>query len=120
MKTMKVVLVMALMVMSTTVFGKKKTEEFKVYGNCGMCETRIEKAAGAVEGVIKAVWNQETNMLEVKIDTKKAELLDVHKAVAKAGHDTDLVRAKDDVYAKLHSCCKYDRPGEKEEVKKEK
>ena len=25
--------------------GEKKTETVKVYGNCGMCETTIEKAA---------------------------------------------------------------------------
>ena len=40
------------------------TAEVKVYGNCGMCERRIE----------------------------------------------DDVRAKDEVYDKLHGCCKYERP----------
>ena len=28
-------------------------------------------------------------------------------AVAKSGHDTDMHRASDEAYAKLHGCCKY-------------
>lgn len=109
------VLVIALMVMSTTVFAKKKTEEFKVYGNCGMCETRIEKAAGAVEGVIKADWSTETKMLTVKYDDSKVQASAIHKAVAKVGHDTDLATAEDQVYSKLPGCCKYDRPEKKKD-----
>ena len=35
-----------------------KTEKFKVYGNCGMCEKRIEKAASSVDGVSKADWDK--------------------------------------------------------------
>ncbi len=44
---MKSILVMAVILVG---FGNlqaqdvKKTKEFKVYGNCGMCEKRIEKS----------------------------------------------------------------------------
>ena len=34
-------------------------------------------------------------------------------AIAKAGHDTDMHKAKDEVYNELPSCCKYDRTEEK-------
>ena len=34
-----------------TVFAQSKTEKLKVYGNCGMCENRIETAAKSVDGV---------------------------------------------------------------------
>ena len=39
----------------------------------------------------------------------KASLLDVKKAVAKVGHDTDEVKATDEEYDNLHGCCKYER-----------
>ena len=38
----------------------------------------------------------------------KLEALAV-KVVAKVGHDTEKYTAEDAVYAKLHSCCKYER-----------
>lgn len=86
-----------------------KTEKFKVYGNCGMCETRIEKAVSNLDGVTKADWNKETKMLEVTFDESKVKLDNIHKAVAKVGHDTDKEKAKDEVYNSLHGCCKYER-----------
>ncbi len=94
----------------TTAFGQTKTEKFKVYGNCGMCETRIEKAANSVDGVTSADWDQKTKMVEVKLDESKTDVHKVHLAIAKVGHDTEMHKAKDEVYNKLPGCCKYDRP----------
>lgn len=88
-----------------------KTESFKAYGNCGMCERRIEGAVGAMTGLVSADWNVENDMLMVKYDPKKVSLQQIKEKVASVGHDTDDVRAKDEVYDKLHGCCKYDRPG---------
>ena len=84
--------------------------EFKVYGACGMCEARIEKAAKSVDGVNTADWNRETMMLTIEYDTNEVNLDDVHKKIAEAGHDTDMVRAKDEVYQALPACCHYERP----------
>ena len=86
-----------------------KTEEFKVYGNCGMCETRIEKAAKSLDGVSTAYWDKETKMIEVKYDPAKVEVIEIHKAIAKVGHDTGKVKAEDKTYDKLPGCCQYDR-----------
>jgi len=94
----------------TTVFGQAKTEKFKVYGNCGMCEKRIEKAANSVDGVTSADWNKETKMIEVVLNESKTNVHKVHMAIAKVGHDTEMHKAKDEVYNKLPGCCKYDRP----------
>lgn len=82
---------------------------FKVNGNCGMCKERIEKAALDIEGVYKAEWNDESKMLNVTFKKDKVKLSDIHKAIAKVGHDTEKERASDEVYETLHSCCKYDR-----------
>ncbi len=88
---------------------KGEVTSFKVYGNCGMCENRIEKAALGVEGVNSADWDKETKMLKLTCDVSKAKVEKVHKAIAKVGHDTDKAKADDEVYSNLPACCKYDR-----------
>ena len=91
-------------------FSQNHKAEFKVYGACGMCETRIEKAAKSVDRVISADWNQDTQMLTIEYDPDKVNIDYVHKIIAKAGHDTDKVRAEDEVYQGLPACCHYERP----------
>lgn len=86
-----------------------KTETFKVYGNCGMCENRIEKAAGSINGVSTADWNRKTKIIAIKYDSSKTSLAKIHQTIAKAGHDTDKEKAKDADYEKLHACCRYQR-----------
>lgn len=87
------------------------TEKFKVYGNCGMCKTRIEKAL-MVTGVKYAYWDSKEEMATVKFNPKVVTLDELHKKAAAVGHDTDLVKAEDEVYEKLHSCCLYKRPSQ--------
>ena len=98
----------------TSAFGKSKTEKFKVFGNCGMCEKTIEKAASSVDGVSTADWNKESKMMQVSFDDSKTDVHKVHMAIAKAGYDTKMHKATDEAYNKLHGCCQYDR----EDVKK--
>jgi len=87
-----------------------ETSSIKVYGNCGMCKDRIERAARSVKGVVVAVWDEEKAMLTFKYQPAIINLDAVHEALAKVGHDTDKFRAKDADYQELHSCCKYERP----------
>ncbi len=108
MKTIYLTMVIALMSL-TSAFGQAKTEKFKVYGNCGMCESRIEKAAKSVDGVSTAEWDKKTKMIEISFDASKTDIHKLHKAIAKVGHDTDMHKAKDKTYNALHSCCKYER-----------
>ncbi len=113
MKTKVLSLITLLMLGTVTVFAGNKTEKFKVFGNCGMCESRIEKAAKSVEGVSKADWNKKTKMIEVTYDDAKTDVHKVHMAIAKAGHDTEMHKASDETYDKLPACCHYDRENEK-------
>ncbi len=108
MKTIYLIVLIALMSIVTG-FGQVKTEKFKVYGSCGMCESRIEKAAKSVEGVTAADWNKETKMIEVKLDESKTNVHKVHMAIAEVGHDTEMHKAKDETYNALPACCKYER-----------
>lgn len=107
-KAICIVFVMAFMSLGS-VFAQKNAEKFKVSGNCGMCETRIEKAALAVDGVSVADWNKESKMIDVTFDSSKTDIHKVHMAIAKAGHDTQMHKAKDEVYNMLPGCCQYER-----------
>jgi len=85
-----------------------KTESFKVAGSCGMCKTRIEKAA-KVDGVSKAEWDSEKQLLTVTYNPEKIKIDDIQKKIAAVGHDTEKFKAEDKVYDKLPGCCKYER-----------
>ncbi|MCF8236764.1 MAG: hypothetical protein K9I85_01270 [Saprospiraceae bacterium] len=91
---------------------KKSLEsaQFIVYGKCGMCKDRIERATRSVKGVVMANWSEETQQLTLKYLPGKTDVAAIQQAIAAVGHDTDAVRAADDVYNTLHTCCKYDRP----------
>jgi periplasmic mercuric ion binding protein len=83
-----------------------KTETLKVSGNCGMCKSRIEKAA-KIDGVSKADWDSKSKILAVTYDPAKANMDQVGKKVAAAGHDNDKAKAEDKTYNSLPGCCKY-------------
>ncbi len=84
-------------------------EDFRVAGNCSMCKSRIEQAALSIDGVNSATWSEETKMLNISFNTAKAELHNIHKVIAKAGHDTEKEKAPYEVYNELPECCKYRR-----------
>lgn len=93
-----------------TLNSRTKSETIKVYGECGMCKKRIEKAASAVDGVQSASWNEDTKSLTVKYDLFKKETVDnVQKKVASVGHDTEKYIADDAAYQRLPECCHYQR-----------
>jgi periplasmic mercuric ion binding protein len=108
MKT-KVLILMAgiLLVGMTTFAAGKKSEKINVAGKCGMCETRIEKAALAIDGVKKADYDLKAKTLAVTFDEKKTDVEAIEKAMAVVGHDTDKFKADDAVYNKLPGCCHY-------------
>lgn len=90
-----------------------KTETFKVYGNCGMCEKTIEGALKGVKGIEKADWNKETKMIEVTFNDKEISLGEIKKKIASVGYDTNEYRASEKTYNSLPGCCQYERPAEK-------
>lgn len=90
--------------------GKKERATFTVYGECGMCEKRIEGALSDVKGVDWADWEQATLELTVKYNPDVISLEEIKQTVAAVGHDTDDVKATKEAYENLHACCKYERP----------
>lgn len=104
---------MVLLVSFTVQAQEKKNKNAKynieVNGNCDQCKKRIEKAAYSVAGVKSADWHIDDHTLHLILNEEKSSALDVKKAIAKVGHDTDDVKATDEVYKNLHSCCLYER-----------
>lgn len=88
---------------------KNAKKDIEVRGNCEMCKKRIEKTAYSIPGVKSAEWHQDDQTLHLIINEQKTDALKIQKAIAKVGHDTKDVRATDEDYAKLHTCCSYDR-----------
>ncbi|WP_430973849.1 heavy-metal-associated domain-containing protein [Sunxiuqinia rutila] len=109
MKTKVMMLAILMMMGAGTVLAQNKSEKFKVKGNCGMCEKRIEKAAKSVEGVTLADWDKKTKMMALSFDESKTDMDKVQQAIAKVGHDTPKHKAKEEVYNELPGCCQYDR-----------
>lgn len=86
-----------------------KTETFKIWGNCEMCEERIEEAAYK-KNVSKGDWNKDTKLITITFDSTKTNSGEILKRIAYAGYDSEQFLAPDDVYANLPGCCQYTRP----------
>lgn len=84
------------------------TETVKIYGNCGMCETAIEKA-GNKKSVAIVDWNKDSKMAVVTFNSKKTNLGAILKNIALAGYDNQEFLASDAAYNTLPECCKYER-----------
>ena len=86
-----------------------KTESFKVYGNCEMCQDRIEGVLKKKDGVLKRTWNDDTKILLVVFDPAKISLTQIKQKIADEGYDTDEIHATDAAYNSLSKCCQYKR-----------
>lgn len=106
---MKTILIFIFTIASFVAFAqtpKTVKTDIKVYGNCGMCKARIEKALDRT-GIKTATWDSKTKMLSVVYNTGKLSEQQIHNFIAEVGHDTDKAKAKDETYAKLPFCCLY-------------
>lgn len=110
MKTLKIFSILPLfMAFALISFAQKtKTETIPVSGNCGMCETKIEKAAKEA-GASTAEWSADTKVLTIKYNSSSTNAAKIQQAIAKVGYDTRDFKATDDSYNKLHGCCQYER-----------
>ena len=87
-----------------------KIETVKVWGNCGMCQSKIEKAA-IKSGATTAKWDEETKILSVSFTPSKSSIQKIEKAIAKVGYDTQNETAPISAYDNLPGCCQYERKG---------
>lgn len=109
MKTLRLLFLSFLMLaVASVVSAQTKEEKIKVWGECTTCQLAIEKAAKSA-GVSYASWDWDSKTLTVKYHRDSASNINIQKAVAKIGYDTQDIKAEDEVYNKLHYCCKYER-----------
>lgn len=115
MKTLKIFSFVALFIALATFslpmssFAQKaKTETIPVSGNCGMCKSKIEKAAKTA-GAEDAKWDVDAKALTVKYNSSTTNAAKIQQAVAAVGYDARDVKATTEAYNKLHGCCQYDR-----------
>lgn len=112
---MKSIIIMAAVLLgaaalSTAQISNARTVTVKVYGNCGICKTTIEKA-GSKNKLYETVWNADSKMAAITYDGKRTTADAVLKNIALAGYDNTGFLAPDDIYDKLQGCCKYERGG---------
>lgn len=85
-----------------------KKDEIKVWGNCETCKKRIESSAISA-GATTANWSNQSHILTLSYNGGKTSSNKIQQAIAAAGYDTQDLKADDEAYGKLPSCCKYDR-----------
>lgn len=116
MKTLKTFFFSFLLLsISTIAFAQSKTDKIKVSGECGMCKSKIEKAAKSA-GASYALWDVDQKVLTVKYSSNSTNTAKIEKAVANVGYDTEHQKATEEAYNGLHSCCKYDRSASAEKA----
>ena len=93
-----------------------RTIQFRVEGNCGMCQSRIEEASRG-RGVRETSWNNQTRLLHITFDTVLVNLQTIQKRIIQAGHDIGNEKAGNRVYEELPACCHY-REGTMEELER--
>ncbi|MEO7925023.1 MAG: heavy-metal-associated domain-containing protein [Chitinophagaceae bacterium] len=93
---------------STVALAQSTTETFKVSGNCGMCKSKIEKAAKEA-GAKSASWDADSKQLTITYKTSSTNTAKIQEKIAGVGYDNAGAKATDDTYNKLHGCCKYER-----------
>jgi len=101
---------------ATTATAQTKTETFKVSGNCGMCKTKIEKAAKEA-GAKSATWDADSKDLTVTYKSSTTNTAKIQEKIALVGYDNVGATATTEAYDKLHGCCKYDRAATKTDIK---
>ena len=85
-----------------------KKETIAVWGECGMCKNKIEKAA-TTAGATTASWDEDSKQLAVTYYAGKTNSLKIQQGIAAAGYDTKDVNATKAAYEKLPGCCHYER-----------
>ncbi len=102
-----IIIICSILSFSLVSTAQTKSVTIKVAGNCEMCQNNIEQSAlGA--GATSASWNADLQQLSITID-EKANSIDVEKAIAAAGYDTENIQGDSTAYSNLPHCCQYER-----------
>ena len=73
---------------------------------CGMCEKRIEKVVGALEGITEVAADAESDRVIVTYDRRKILRIKIERSIAAAGYDAGRISANAIAQERLHACCR--------------
>lgn len=107
-KTIMAIALLLSIAVSNAQIKNATTETVKIFGNCGMCKTKIEKA-GNLKNIAQVDWNEDTKMATLTYDESKTNQDEILKRIALVGYDSEKFLAPADVYSKLPGCCQYER-----------
>ncbi len=111
MKSIKILMGSVMLLSSLGLFAQiknAKTQSFKVSGNCGMCEKKIEKS-GSINKIATVDWDKDQAIATITYDSQKTNPDEILKKIALVGYDNEQFLAPDDVYTELPGCCQYER-----------
>lgn len=111
MKSINNILIAVLLLCTSTITAQIKstaTAIVKIYGNCEICKTSIEKAGNIKKQAIVS-WNKDTKLATITFDSTVTSPDEILKRIAIAGYDSDVYLASDKSYASLPDCCRYER-----------
>jgi len=109
MKLKLVLSVIAIFLISSSLFSqnkKVKTVVILTSAQCEMCKEKIEKELVYTNGVKSAVLNLDDKNLTVIYQTKKISEDELRNIISSLGYDADDVKANMDAYIDLPTCCK--------------
>lgn len=73
---------------------------------CEKCKKRIEDYLKVEEGILKVNVDFKQKKTTVTYLLDRTNLENIKTAIANAGYDADDVKAAEDIYKKLPTCCK--------------
>ena len=73
---------------------------------CEKCKKRIEYYMKVEEGVLKTVVDFKQKRTTVTYLLDRTNLENIKTAIANCGYDAEDIKAAEDIYAKLPTCCK--------------
>ena len=85
-----------------------KTETVKIWGNCIICQKKID-SAGYTKKISTVKWNIDSKMAILVYDSTKTNKSQILTRIANAGYDSENHIAPTAVYNNLMECCQYVR-----------
>ena len=80
-----------------------------LYAGAAVVAWVLRQPAAKEAGAVAATWDTDSKKLKVSFDANVTSISKIQEKVAGVGHDNAGFKASDEVYNKLHGCCKYIR-----------
>lgn len=108
-KKFNLMLFVALLLTSVTVFAHNDTKTIKIKAptvQCGMCKKTIEKHMKNIDGVLSTNVDYKKKEITVKYNPDEITPDEIRKAISNSGYQADDVKANKNAYNNLPNCCK--------------